>query len=647
MQIAKIVLYKDSQHVRVVPFRRGEVNIIVGDSKTGKSALIDIVDYCLAGGDCHIASGVIRDNVFWFAVVVDFGHDMYMFARQNPDTKQASSVSEMYLSKVDDSFIPAFDDVYPNTNEESVRQFLAAKIGLSENVQIVDDGGTRNPLPVTFKHSRLFCYQPQSVIANKDILFFKTSEGFVKLALKDAFPYLLGAVRDDVLIVEQQIKALKKELRQIKIKKNEREELISEQGTLAVTLLEEAKSIGLIQFASVDDITDILGALAEVTKWEPSNAPANSVNNIDTEIQLLVSQRFKYLEQLGDIQEKLSLANHYGEEGELYKEELMVQHQRLKSLELLPGSDNCSCPLCHQDLSAEIPKVSEMFTTLKRISTALEESQKQTLRNQKYISELIAEESQIKRLIVQTEDSIHALYQKKEDSRKLRDLNIQRGKVIGRISLFLEKLQVNNNDNLDETIKALEKKIDTLQSKISKSTKEDLMISKVGIINAYMNRDWKRSLDLEDEDAIVTFDAKRMQLYTISKDEKYVPLDQLGSGANWVGYHLLLHFALHMFFVKNNRPIPRFLFLDQPSQIYFPSDSSELAKCKDIEAVKRMFKFIIDRTNEMGGEFQVIMTEHANIQDEDFQHNVIQKWYEGDKLIPEEWYMEQSNTLDE
>lgn len=644
MQIAKIVLYKDSQHVRVVPFRRGEVNIIVGDSKTGKSALIDIVDYCLASGDCHIASGVIRDNVFWFAVVVDFGHDMYMFARQNPDAKQASSVSEMYLAKVDDSFIPAFDDVCPNTNEESVRQFLAAKIGLSENVQIVDDGGTRNPLPVTFKHSRLFCYQPQSVIANKDILFFKTSEGFVKLALKDAFPYLLGAIRDDVLIVEQQIKALKKELRQIKTKKNEREELISEQGTLAVTLLEEAKSIGLIQFASVDDITDKLGALAEVTKWEPSNAHANSVNNIDTEIQLLVSQRLKYVEQLGDVQEKLSLAKHYGEEGELYKEELMVQHQRLKSLELLPGNDNCSCPLCHQDLSAEIPKVSEMFTTLKRISTALEESQKQTLRNQKYISELIAEESQIKRLIVQTEDSIHALYQKKEDSRKLRDLNIQRGKVIGRISLFLEKLQVNNNDNLDETIKALEKNIDTLQGKISKSTKEDLMISKVGIINAYMNRDWKRSLDLEDEDAIVTFDAKRMQLYTISKDEKYVPLDQLGSGANWVGYHLLLHFALHMFFVKNNRPIPRFLFLDQPSQIYFPSDSSELAKCKDIEAVKRMFKFIIDRTNEMGGEFQVIMTEHANIQDEDFQHNVTQKWYEGDKLIPEEWYMEQSNT---
>ena len=60
-----------------------------------------------------------------------------------------------------------------------------------------------------------------------------------------------------------------------------------------------------------------------------------------------------------------------------------------------------------------------------------------------------------------------------------------------------------------------------------------------------------------------------------------------------------------------------------------------------------MFKFIIDRTNEMGGEFQVIMTEHANIQDDGFRSNVIQEWYEGNKLIPEEWYIEQSDTIEE
>jgi len=97
-----------------------------------------------------------------------------------------------------------------------------------------------------------------------------------------------------------------------------------------------------------------------------------------------------------------------------------------------------------------------------------------------------------------------------------------------------------------------------------------------------------------------------------------------------------------MFFVKDNRPVPRFLSLDQPSQTCFVSDYSELAKSKDMEAVKRMFRFIIDRTNEMGGAFQVILTEHANINDADFQAHVVEEWYKGNKLIPEDWYTEQS-----
>ena len=271
-----------------------------------------------------------------------------------------------------------------------------------------------------------------------------------------------------------------------------------------------------------------------------------------------------------------------------------------------------------------------------KISTSLEETQQQADRIQKYVAELIAEESNIKLEIGQVEASIHALYKQKNDARKLRDLNVQRGKVIGRISLFLEKLQVSADDHLDDNIEQLEKEINRLSTKISKSTKEELMAAKTAVINSYMNQDWKRSLDLEDEEAIIHFDPKRMQIYSVSKNaEKYVPLNEMGSGANWVGMHLLIHFALHKFFSINDRPIPRFLMIDQPSQVYFPSDGGE---CKDIEAVKRMFKFIHDRTNEMNGDFQVILTEHANIQEDAFQQNIVERWYNGEKLIPEEWY---------
>lgn len=636
MQISKIVLYKDSAHRRIVPFATGKVNIIVGDSKTGKSALIDIVDYCLGSGSCHIASGVIRDNVYWFAVVVDFGQDTYILARQNPDIKQVLAVSEMFLAKVQHNKLPSYDDIYANTNVEAVRQFLAAKIGLHENVQIPDDGGTRDPLPVTFMHCRQYCYQPQSLIANKDMLFYHTLDSFQFQALKDAFPYLVGAVQDDVLVIEQQIKALSREQRSLKRSKREREEMANEQSNLVYSLLEEAKTFGLIKFGSLDSIKDPIGMMQEVLKWTPSDAKVLLQTNVGTEIQKLVTQRINLIEQLGDIQEKLSMATNYQNESMLYQSELKLQHQRLKSIELLPNEEICTCPLCNQQISEQTPKVQEILSSFHKIADALDETQQQTERTQRYVAELIDEEAAIKEQISQTEASIHALYQQNEQARIQRDLNVRRGKVIGRISLFLEKLQVSEQDNLDDEIERFENEINKLKAKISKSTKEELLAAKTAVINAYMNQDWKRKLDLEDEDAIINFDSKRMQIYSISReDEKYVPLEQMGSGANWVGFHLLIHFALHKFFVKNDRPIPHFLMLDQPSQVYFPSDGGE---CKDVEAVKRMLRFIIERTNEMNGAFQVILTEHANFQEQEFSQYIVQSWYNGEKLIPEDWY---------
>ena len=624
MQITKIVLYKDEEHKRVVKFTPGRVNIIVGDSKTGKSALIDIVDYCLASGSCHIASGVIRDNVVWFAVVVGFGQDYWFLARQNPDVKQVSTTSEMYLAKVDENYLPSFEDIYPNSNVDAVKEFLAAKIGLSENIQKVDDGGTRDPLPVSFMHCRQFCYQPQSLVANQELLFYHTTEPFALQALKDAFPYLVGAVRDDVLIIEQQIKTLSKELRFLNRDKREREEIASDQNSLAYSLLEEAKSFGLISINSINAVKDPLPLLQEVLKWTPVDTKVKSATNIDTEIQELVSLRSMLTEQLGDIQEKVSMATRYKREGELYQSELGLQHQRLQSIELLPKDDICHCPLCNQQISDQTPQIKEILSSYHKLSVALEESQQQVDRTEKYVAELIAEESSVKSKIAQAEASIHALYRQKDDARKVRDLNVQRGKVIGRISLFLEKLQAPKNDTLDEDIERLEKEINHLKLKISKSAKEELMSAKTAVINSYMNQKWKHLLDLEDEEAIIHFDPKRMQIYSISQNaEKYVPLDEMGSGANWVGMHLL------------------YLMIDQPSQIYFPSDGSE---CKDMEAVKRMFKFIIDRTNEMNGGFQVILTEHANFSEDDFQQYVVERWYNGEKLIPEDWYNDHITT---
>lgn len=62
LAILKVILWpKDSNHSpRVIPFAPGKINILTGESATGKSALTWIIDYCLGSGKCSIPVGLIR-----------------------------------------------------------------------------------------------------------------------------------------------------------------------------------------------------------------------------------------------------------------------------------------------------------------------------------------------------------------------------------------------------------------------------------------------------------------------------------------------------------------------------------------------------------------------------------------------------------
>ena len=74
-QIKKLLLWpkKEGKGIRTVEFELDKVNVITGDSRTGKSAIVPIIDYCLASSDCLIPRDVIRDSVAWYGLLVSFG----------------------------------------------------------------------------------------------------------------------------------------------------------------------------------------------------------------------------------------------------------------------------------------------------------------------------------------------------------------------------------------------------------------------------------------------------------------------------------------------------------------------------------------------------------------------------------------------
>lgn len=56
------------------------------------------------------------------------------------------------------------------------------------------------------------------------------------------------------------------------------------------------------------------------------------------------------------------------------------------------------------------------------------------------------------------------------------------------------------------------------------------------------------------------------------RTDRPVPMSRTGGGENHLAYHLSALLALHLFASKNNCPIPQFLLIDQPTQVYFPSE---------------------------------------------------------------------------
>lgn len=107
-----IILYPENKDLRprFIPFEENKVNVISGYSQRGKSAIISIIDYCLASSDCNIPIALIRDKVNKFALYVSIGDKKIFIARDSP-TKKNTDI--MYLHEV----LGKGDSTIFNTND--------------------------------------------------------------------------------------------------------------------------------------------------------------------------------------------------------------------------------------------------------------------------------------------------------------------------------------------------------------------------------------------------------------------------------------------------------------------------------------------------------------------------------------------------
>lgn len=642
IQILDIVLYSTQGDRRVLSLRPGEMNIITGDSKTGKSALISIVDYCLGSSKCAVPEGVIRNNVAWYGVRFADGSSQHFVARRSPDPGK-DTTSDAFYAVAAEVEIPEAEQLNATTNIDTIVERLTNVVGIGLNLHEPPEGQTRDPLSAKLRHALAFVFQPQNEISQPGHLFHKQSDNWVAQAIKDTLPYFLGAVDDDFVAKKTKLKDLRRKLRDRERSLGRLEAIAGEGLGSAAALISEARDVGILAAdASPTTWEEAIELLQTAAKASPEEQLVRYEQSTDqAELGRLNGERARLREQLQRQQHELeAMRSLLADEGG-FAREASEQVSRLSSLNIFasPDEEPC-CPLCDQPTSS-IPKPEQLQAEMQRAASQLGTVANHTPGLEALILEQEGRVADTRRLLRENRTSLEAIRQSDDRLQALRDASARRAHVLGRVSLFLETLpQIADTSELRREIAELGAEIAQLEEELSDDKIQERLDSILSVIGKRLT-EWSERLELEHRGNPFRLDLRKLQVVA-DADTGPIPMDRMGSGANWLGCHLIAHLALHTWFVRKDRPVPRFLFLDQPSQVYFPAErdvggSMAVLEDEDRIAVLRIFELIRDVVEALDGGFQVIVTEHADPTEDWYQAAVVERWRNGAALIPPDW----------
>jgi DNA repair exonuclease SbcCD ATPase subunit len=143
--------------------------------------------------------------------------------------------------------------------------------------------------------------------------------------------------------------------------------------------------------------------------------------------------------------------------------------------------------------------------------------------------------------------------------------------IVGRVEQALENVSASRNvDELRERVKTLAQKIAELKRDLDPSAQRDRLKAAIDTVSAKIAH-YAQLLQLEHATENVRLNIRELTLQFSRLSGRTDFLWEVGSGQNWVGYHVSALLALHEHFISlNQSPVPRFLVIDQPSQVYFP-----------------------------------------------------------------------------
>lgn len=588
--ISKIRLwFRRGEQPRDLEFEANKVNVITGDSSTGKSSVLKIIDYCLLSERSTIVRDVINENVGWYGLVFYVDSKPYTVIRQAPTLESA----EMKVIFSEGENLPdepqaGMDDTRPK-----------ALLKMNELFNIPKKMKLEGKIEYQFRHNLVFNYLTEDIIATEntyqDLRFFRLDE--YARVLNDLFKMAIGVNEIKLRELESELqKAKNEEVRKKNAQEREQKTLEKYQQTRE-EISNQIEELGLGTAIAFGDNpvawADNVKVIVENCNLQFKNEQANHQRN---QIEL----------ELNGIREKLSYFDSLEAEYKTYQRRLERQDKSLVPLEFV--KKHLSELMDYQETGRLLKELTDAWQAIKESyvpEVKLPENFEKTKKDlQKRDRELRNEWRRLnpynanERDIVWIRKAILLAERMEKELANVprqtvtEEMVIACGDAINSVNERLTRLKA-RNDNALRTLNDSIEKYFRWQSGISESY-----------------RDYKPLYSIEEK------------MLMLEREEGEYPESNVGSKSNYMFLHLCYFFGLHNLLMDNrNEQIPQFLFIDQPSIPYYAdknehrsTEDNEVIANDDQEKLREAFRLTNKFMAEMlkKGHFQIIMIEHAS-----------------------------------
>ncbi len=628
LQILEISVY-GAGGVRRVAFEKKQLNIVTGRSQRGKSTLLEIVDYCLLSRSCRIPQGAVRDAIDAVGLLLENNGRRLGIIRRLPEQGNQTRSACWFGQEVTE---------LPNTLPEDNQSRETAKEELSgftriEAVDVLTNERSDENSVVSIRHCAPFLFQHQDVIANRNLSFAGLDDYWLRRHVVEGIGYFLGAISIEVLQSRSRLLQLKAQLTSEQRRAAEHRKLSAVGYARGRALWLEARGLSMVSHDTPSALTRLRDGLERLTSW--SSGPP--LPDLATQLEELEARERVLLRDLDSHRRERDSTKRYLRLSQDTATLARNSMQRISVRSLLPQPSESECPVC----GGALP-----HPEWDRQLSLAEES----LQQEATIDPRVG--SRLERLLVRVERQ-HA-----ETSSQLRDIQVQianlrriiaarqtegerdseRFRLVGRIQEYLRAL-AGTFATADTDTSSLVREIASLEREVGDAAMRERLLAVEKRVSK-MATHYASELKTEFGDSRVKFDLRDLSI-RVQVDGRWTRLSELGSGANWVSYHVACTLGLHEAFQAGGGPAPQFLMLDQPSQAWFPPEKIVLERGlepqadNERQAVRNLYEVLNDYCKKR--RIQIIVVDHARPDLPWVDACISHDWHGNEGLVPTDW----------